>query len=102
MIRRPPRSTLFPYTRSSDLRCGGCPGGRSRPERCLEWRVRVWPRRPARRPPRGGRSEEDTSEIQSTCKIVLRLLLVKKKKKRKSYQTLSDDVRRTNNSRLAH
>src|SRR5205823_10253561 len=64
MIRRPPRSTLFPTRRSSDLR--------SRPPRC----------RPRRAPAPGGdgrvRSEEHTSELQSLAYLVCRLLLEKK------------------------
>src|SRR5438067_3517337 len=67
MIRRPPRSTLFPYTtlfRSN--RCGGWP---RRPRTCLR-------RRPGRR-----RSEEHTSELQSRFDLVCRLLLEKKKRK---------------------
>src|SRR5256885_5406484 len=90
MIRRPPRSTLFPYTTlfRSDafgalqrdhqsappsgqkgfqprLRwpagtCGGCHGGSRRRDR--------------------QRSEEHTSELQSPCNLVCRLLLEKKKK----------------------
>src|SRR5690349_22147981 len=80
MIRRPPRSTLFPYTtlfRSRDnprsLR-----SDRSRTERCRCFsRTR---RRTARLrvPPR---SEEHTSELQSRRDLVCRLLLEKKKKK---------------------
>src|SRR2546426_5086049 len=78
MIRRPPRSTLFPYTtlfRSHTAlpHPGGAgAGGRS---------ARVQVRRavvPARR--RGARSEEHTSELQSPCNLVCRLLLEKKKK----------------------
>src|SRR3712207_8585356 len=76
MIRRPPRSTLFPYTtlfRSRDRS-----GDRSR---------RVLPRQPRRDAPapRGGvgqgraRSEEHTSELQSRQYLVCRLLLEKKK-----------------------
>src|SRR5256885_10427061 len=76
MIRRPPRSTLFPYTtlfRSVEIRidevldhdpqhrrldhCGDAAGGR---------RINL-------------RSEEHTSELQSPCNLVCRLLLVKKK-----------------------
>src|SRR5436309_4838920 len=73
MIRRPPRSTLFPYTtlfRSSGLwglAAGGAP-----------LRVRGG-RRSRRRLP--GRSEEHTSELQSRENLVCRLLLEKKKKK---------------------
>src|SRR5471032_3638274 len=67
MIRRPPRSTLFPYTTLF----------RSRPSR------RPTPRR-ARRIPAAdarGRSEEHTSELQSHHDLVCRLLLEKKKNK---------------------
>src|SRR5436190_18099333 len=71
MIRRPPRSTLFPYTtlfRSSWRRCRK----RRSP---ASWRVRF----PSRwHPPR---SEEHTSELQSHSDLVCRLLLEKKKKK---------------------
>src|SRR5438309_3409501 len=88
MIRRPPRSTLFPYTtlfrsvrsrwRTSAL---GAP-------RC----VRRSPATPADPPPRaappappeGRRSEEHTSELQSQFHLVCRLLLEKKKKKKKN------------------
>src|SRR3712207_8918929 len=84
MIRRPPRSTLFPYTtlfRSlaragtlvqagrTDLAAG--PRGRAAPPR---GRVR-----PAGVSPRHARSEEHTSELQSRQYLVCRLLLEKKK-----------------------
>src|SRR5256885_7107660 len=66
MIRRPPRSTLFPYTtlfRSSapDDHFSPCPD---------PWCGEI-----------PGRSEEHTSELQSPCNLVCRLLLEKKKKK---------------------
>src|SRR2546430_13468644 len=73
MIRRPPRSTLFPYTtlfRSEPLGEGG---------------VRGCQRRGGHRPQRAqrveDRSEEHTSELQSQSNLVCRLLLEKKKKK---------------------
>src|SRR6266536_4659690 len=65
MIRRPPRSTLFPYTtlfRSTY----GCR---------MPWRARRRSRRSSTRP----RSEEHTSELQSRGELVCRLLLEKKK-----------------------
>src|ERR1035437_10392842 len=66
MIRRPPRSTLFPYTtlfRSHQTRLGGIDrNGRTA------------------RQPVYGRSEEHTSELQSRQYLVCRLLLEKKKK----------------------
>src|SRR5256885_11905042 len=73
MIRRPPRSTLFPYTtlfRSFALKnllnlrhgfCGTTPGG-LQSAFAQQWM----------------RSEEHTSELQSPCKLVCRLLLEKK------------------------
>src|SRR5256885_10435807 len=81
MIRRPPRSTLFPYTTLfRSLQAGADPRGGARTG-------------PAHAPARvsgpgrdGGvgmgppRSEEHTSELQSPCNLVCRLLLEKKKK----------------------
>src|SRR2546426_1603655 len=68
MIRRPPRSTLFPYTTLF----------RSRP--CLVAEVRkCFEGRGAGRHSLGARSEEHTSELQSPCNFVCRLLLEKKK-----------------------
>src|SRR2546425_8118469 len=85
MIRRPPRSTLFPYTtlfRSSALRDGG--PGRSRATSPTRG---AYGPSPARRRPgwatwTSSRSEEHTSELQSLAYLVCRLLLEKKKKKR--------------------
>src|SRR3989454_7400933 len=101
MIRRPPRSTLFPYTtlfrslpfeealaagecdigptpadelrRLAAVRAGGHQDGRTGGERRI-----------------GGaqRSEEHTSELQSPCNLVCRLLLEKKKKKRRDVAPL--------------
>src|SRR5256885_3104946 len=79
MIRRPPRSTLFPYTtlfRSPDTRGGPARGRRDGTR--SGWRAGV-PSPPS--PPPGSRSEEHTSELQSPCNLVCRLLLEKKKKK---------------------
>src|SRR5258706_5494382 len=91
MIRRPPRSTLFPYTtlfRSTQRRhgrlsrnpvgvaCGLTDSGartlRFRPRRFSTFRHRAGPNRPLR-------SEEHTSELQSLTNLVCRLLLEKKK-----------------------
>src|SRR5215813_3522967 len=77
MIRRPPRSTLFPYTTLFRSR----PGRRGRSVRRRRYR-RDRRRRPddGRRPPaRRPRSEEHTSELQSRPHLVCRLLLEKKK-----------------------
>src|SRR5256885_8645249 len=102
MIRRPPRSTLFPYTPLS--RSGGRgPARRARPaparvrkdearraeaRRAAAARARVLPggslgRGESRAAPAvskrpGPRSEEHTSELQSPCNLVCRLLLEKK------------------------
>src|SRR5256885_4430886 len=71
MIRRPPRSTLFPYTTLfRSLWENNCP--RNRP------REIGMPGRFANPPP-APRSEEHTSELQSPCNLVCRLLLEKKK-----------------------
>src|SRR5947208_8598452 len=83
MIRRPPRSTLFPYTtlfrspgwsvrRAGRPRAGG-PSVAPHPPSGVEYG--------RRRPPPAGRSEEHTSELQSPDHLVCRLLLEKKKTK---------------------
>src|SRR2546429_7270866 len=68
MIRRPPRSTLFPYT--TLFRSHGI-----QPMRKNRGRAHACATAPARR------SEEHTSELQSRLHLVCRLLLEKKKKK---------------------
>src|SRR2546423_10260298 len=79
MIRRPPRSPLFPYTtlfRSALLRDVRRGGRGSRPAR----RARAAARgAAARHPAAAPRSEEHTSELQSLAYLVCRLLLEKKK-----------------------
>src|SRR2546425_4109516 len=80
MIRRPPRSTLFPYTtlfRSLVVAQRGRPAAGVPPDDRPE-RSRL-PQRaePSRRA--AGRSEEHTSELQSLAYLVCRLLLEKKK-----------------------
>src|SRR5256885_10271080 len=96
MIRRPPRSTLFPYTTLFRSEPRGGRAARAGPGR---WRASLtappraepdglpggsrWrPPRPeaTRARPAGTRSEEHTSELQSPCNLVCRLLLEKKKK----------------------
>src|SRR2546425_4799273 len=81
MIRRPPRSTLFPYTTlfRSRRTVGACSGSSS------SWLasvpVRVTTSGTSTRIARGrSRSEEHTSELQSLAYLVCRLLLEKKKK----------------------
>src|SRR5256885_11792625 len=81
MIRRPPRSTLFPYTtlfrshpdrvaarRRSAHGDGGSRGTGLTAQRCA-----------GSASGQGARSEEHTSELQSPCNLVCRLLLEKKK-----------------------
>src|SRR3989449_8532102 len=89
MIRRPPRSTLFPYTTLFRSHLHAARGGddHDRPVRRVHARERL-PREVeiARRVDQV-RSEEHTSELQSRLHLVCRLLLEKKKKiKQKSRQ----------------
>src|SRR5438876_5291446 len=76
MIRRPPRSTLFPTRRSSDLTATTVPVGivDERTDRLLRVTEKA--------DPSVHRSEEHTSELQSPVHLVCRLLLEKKKKKK--------------------
>src|SRR5258708_9035996 len=76
MIRRPPRSTLFPYTTLFRSSAPGPPGSSS-----TSTRRRLFSRRPV------GRSEEHTSELQSPDHLVCRLLLEKKKKHKQTDMT---------------
>src|SRR5256885_8322769 len=86
MIRRPPRSTLFPYTtlfRSLLPRPGRVAADAPRPGPGAGRPPRQCGRAPAK--PQAVsvpqcRSEEHTSELQSPCNLVCRLLLEKKKK----------------------
>src|SRR2546426_4035279 len=75
MIRRPPRSTLFPYT--TLFRSGR--RQRRRDGSCRYYRTMRG--HPSRSWCGCNRSEEHTSELQSPCNLVCRLLLEKKKKK---------------------
>src|SRR5256885_6289594 len=82
MIRRPPRSTLFPYTtlfRSRE------PGDHARLVPALVRRGRRSRGRQSLRADDVDRSEEHTSELQSPCNLVCRLLLEKKKYSRQSF-----------------
>src|SRR5947199_7164425 len=81
MIRRPPRSTLFPYTTLFRSRS-------------------IWPEtracgRPAAAPRSRLRSEEHTSELQSLRHLVCRLLLEKKKKNRLRLKEMSGQITST-------
>src|SRR2546426_8984800 len=78
MIRRPPRSTLFPYTTLFRSDAGSDLAGlRTRAER----RDGRWILNGQKTWSSGARSEEHTSELQSPCNLVCRLLLEKKKNK---------------------
>src|SRR2546426_5831198 len=90
MIRRPPKSTLFPYTTLFRSCWGGRATRRGSPRDGTARGASCSPRRrgAAPSPPRcdracgggrGTRSEEHTSELQSPCNLVCRLLLEKKK-----------------------
>src|SRR2546426_4963215 len=79
MIRRPPRSTLFPYT--TLFRSVGVEIFAKRARNVAVGPVIIQLGCETR--PFGGRSEEHTSELQSPCNLVCRLLLEKKKKKKK-------------------
>src|SRR2546429_3566932 len=74
MIRRPPRSTLFPYTTLFRSPVLAEPSDRLRPAHGR-----------AERGVAGVRSEEHTSELQSRLHLVCRLLLEKKKKKQRKH-----------------
>src|SRR5256885_5603760 len=88
MIRRPPRSTLFPYTTLFRSHVAGLRMDREafgifeamRPG-LRRYRRSAQPRIVAHgfKDPEGLRSEEHTSELQSPCNLVCRLLLEKKK-----------------------
>src|SRR5690349_23479201 len=92
MIRRPPRSTLFPYT--TLFRSG-------------PWQLRAHSRRPqpantssSEVASRIRRSEEHTSELQSRRDLVCRLLLEKKKKKKNTQYT--SENKKIQSSKVVH
>src|SRR5688572_32466253 len=96
MIRRPPRSTLFPYTTLFRSR------RRVQRDRAvrLRWFLRgrrVHRPRGARRRLRSRRSEEHTSELQSQSNLVCRLLLEKKKNKKNKK---TNEQKQKNNEKL--
>src|SRR2546427_9448649 len=87
MIRRPPRSTLFPYTtlfrsvREDRARRSRTPCRRGSADVRFRWHRSWKPNICATASARRSRSEEHTSELQSQSNLVCRLLLEKKKKK---------------------
>src|SRR3989454_5696994 len=97
MIRRPPRSTLFPYT---TLFRSGDAGHRRWARLPRKYRRLVQGARPddwqAPVEVQHGRSEEHTSELQSPCNLVCRLLLEKKKKS--IHNTCRTTTNRTRNA----
>src|SRR5688572_31051777 len=94
MIRRPPRSTLFPYTTlfrsatalptlttkdlTTDQEVRWCPG-------CGDYSILAQMKKALTQVNVPRRSEEHTSELQSQSNLVCRLLLEKKKKKKKNH-----------------
>src|SRR5437016_9850981 len=93
MIRRPPRSTLFPYTTLFRSRSAAGGAGRAPPQPAGRGHPGLQPGPGDRR-----RSEEHTSELQSLTNLVCRLLLEKKKKTSK-YVTASNG---NNHDELKH
>src|SRR2546427_2968378 len=84
MIRRPPRSTLFPYTNALPICFSGSHSSSESRNATCDVRTRASPafRTSPSRPLCGSdttRSEEHTSELQSQSNLVCRLLLEKKK-----------------------
>src|SRR2546422_3705000 len=93
MIRRPPRSTLFPYTTLFR--------SRAQLDRGAARRRHLGPRRAGRRSTRSQvRSEEHTSELQSRLHLVCRLLLEKKKKKK--YTECVENIRSVRTSQTTN
>src|SRR5438445_4280862 len=92
MIRRPPRSTLFPYTTLFRSRPGGCGVGHHGHVAVAHGDALG---------ASGGRSEEHTSELQSRQYLVCRLLLEKKKKARRVYVHVRKCARRSRPRTLA-
>src|SRR5947209_11672950 len=82
MIRRPPESTLFPYTTLFRSAATSRTPSTSHKRYCRSRPFRRLPSQPGNRerPSGGNRSEEHTSELQSRQYLVCRLLLEKKKK----------------------
>src|SRR5436309_11433894 len=96
MIRRPPRSTLFPYT--TLFRSARCRSRGSRIRSASTRSKAVAPSAPDSTRKGPLRSEEHTSELQSRENLVCRLLLEKKKKKKKKEYNEPD----TNNHHTMH
>src|SRR2546430_6575951 len=91
MIRRPPRSTLFPYTTLFRSRAGDTAGAGRRLQRQHRREIEGRDRGPVT----GVRSEEHTSELQSQSNLVCRLLLEKKKTLHPNYTTPLRSIKTT-------
>src|SRR2546429_3510601 len=87
MIRRPPRSTLFPYTTLFRSARGVARARQCRRASGLEGRPAVEGHVGRAGPGSRRRSEEHTSELQSRLHLVCRLLLEKKKTKTNNYHS---------------
>src|SRR2546426_7057853 len=97
MIRRPPRSTLFPYTTlfRSHAPVDESDGPMLHLSSRIPLGVNVRDLLELERPFEGQRSEEHTSELQSPCNLVCRLLLEKKKKGEATRSTTASGGPRT-------
>src|SRR2546426_9018817 len=99
MIRRPPRSTLFPYTtlfrsRREQQQRQREPQGTPRDAEQRQSRQARDNEVPFGHPRQRARSEEHTSELQSPCNLVCRLLLEKKKTNKCGISTPTQQFRR--------
>src|SRR2546422_5826119 len=99
MIRRPPRSTLFPYTtlfrsdfRTRDRATRHLQAFAERAAPALRQALAGRPALESQRRLQSLRSEEHTSELQSRLHLVCRLLLEKKKKRTKQKTTAPDQI----------
>src|SRR5256885_11848670 len=100
MIRRPPRSTLFPYTTlfrspfsGSSVTCFSVTRLLTSAERVSTGVASLVTSTTSFTFPTSSRSEEHTSELQSPCNLVCRLLLEKKKKDNHTYHHHVTDLR---------
>src|SRR2546426_3608188 len=93
MIRRPPRSTLFPYTTLFRSRIAGAGRGLETNREPKKWAPGLWHDRQCLDDVlevHELRSEEHTSELQSPCNLVCRLLLEKKKTRKPIIRSVTE------------
>src|SRR2546422_6452622 len=102
MIRRPPRSTLFPYT--TLFRSLARPGIAGVRAQVIDRKGNFIKEAIELEGPHSYRSEEHTSELQSRLHLVCRLLLEKKKKNQKSDAIFrfQNDIKSASNTRFTH